>query len=137
MGEPLGNRSMRSTLRHDLRTPLGHIVGYAEMLLEEAMPEPQVGWQHALVGLRREAQAALAQTDAHFAALAPGEDPALEVLAQTLALHRSGMAARLGELHGMPPALAEDIGHIEEALRNLARLLAIRAAGDQPDSAGR
>ena len=28
--------SARSQLRHDLRTPLNHIIGYAEMLLEDA-----------------------------------------------------------------------------------------------------
>ncbi len=29
-------QSLLSQLRHDLKTPIGHIIGYAEMLIEDA-----------------------------------------------------------------------------------------------------
>ena len=38
--EKLGNR-LSTTLKHDLRTPLNHIIGYCEMLLEEAQDSGQ------------------------------------------------------------------------------------------------
>ena len=35
MSEPVADRSQLSHLRHDLRTPINHIVGYSELLIEE------------------------------------------------------------------------------------------------------
>ena len=43
----------QAQLRHDLRTPLNHIIGYTEMLLEDATaPEQRAGLEQALAGAR-------------------------------------------------------------------------------------
>ena len=39
---------MSNNLKHDLRTPLNHIIGYCEMLLEEAADQPQHGFSRDL-----------------------------------------------------------------------------------------
>ena len=57
-----------SRLRHDLRTPLNAIKGYAEMLLEEALPEPFV---RDLQKLLHEVERLLGRID-DLAALATG-----------------------------------------------------------------
>jgi signal transduction histidine kinase len=113
----------RSKLRHDLRTPLGHIIGYAELLLEEAAPGPAADMQPTLDRLLREARAALTEIDRCLAALAPGEQPPLERLAQALAPQRTAMAELLAPLRAAPAALANDIAHIGNALVRLDQLL--------------
>ncbi|QGJ70984.1 Response regulator receiver modulated serine phosphatase [Planctomycetales bacterium 10988] len=44
------DESVRRTLKHDLRTPLNHILGYSEMLIEDA---EENGWEEWLGDLQR------------------------------------------------------------------------------------
>jgi len=46
----------RAQLRHDLRTPLNHIIGYAEMLLEELHDDDKAGVAAGLATLRADAR---------------------------------------------------------------------------------
>jgi CheY-like chemotaxis protein/tRNA A-37 threonylcarbamoyl transferase component Bud32 len=86
-----------AALRHDLRTPVNHIVGYAEMLLED------------LAGPEHEAQrAALEQT------LAAARD-ALKAISMVLAPTRD--AIEPGELTGLYVRLGEPQRRIMEAVR--------------------
>jgi class 3 adenylate cyclase len=37
-------RNLVRTMRHDLRTPINHVIGYAQLLLEESPPETAASW---------------------------------------------------------------------------------------------
>jgi len=43
-------KALRATLRHELRTPMNHIIGYSEMLLEEA---EELKWENFVPDLQR------------------------------------------------------------------------------------
>ncbi len=43
-------KALRATLRHELRTPMNHIIGYSEMLLEEA---EELKWENFVPDLER------------------------------------------------------------------------------------
>ncbi len=96
-----------AALRHDLRTPVNHIVGYAEMLLED------------LEGPGHEAQ-----RDALERALAAARD-ALKVISLVLAPTRD--AIEPGELTGLYTRLEDPQRRIHEAVRAI-----LAAAGEPP-----
>ena len=88
-----------SELRHDLRTPVNHIVGYAEMLLEESLEPSAAGRKHALeetLGAAREV---------------------LGIIDQNLSASRSDVSPR--ELAGLYDSLREPQGRILRAMRDL------------------
>ncbi|MGZ8218999.1 response regulator [Methylomagnum sp.] len=68
--EPVGS-PVSSSLRHDLRTPLNQIIGYGEMLAEEAASAGREDW---LRDLRRIVQAAKGMVDRVDRAFAPVTD---------------------------------------------------------------
>lgn len=57
-----GNQEIRR-IRHDLRTPIGQLQGYAELLVEEAEDEDLGEWTNALRGLLQDVFTLRAQTD--------------------------------------------------------------------------
>jgi CheY-like chemotaxis protein len=88
-----------SELRHDLRTPVNHIVGYAEMLLEEALEPSAAGRRRALeetLGAAREV---------------------LGIIDQNLSASRTDVSPR--ELAGLYDSLREPQGRILRAMRDL------------------
>lgn len=88
-----------SELRHDLRTPVNHIVGYAEMLLEESTAPSAAGRKHALeetLGAAREV---------------------LGIIDQNLSPSRTDVSSR--ELAGLYDSLREPQGRILRAMRDL------------------
>jgi class 3 adenylate cyclase/CheY-like chemotaxis protein len=71
-------------LRHDLRTPLNHIIGFTEMLLEEATDEDSPTLVPALRLLHEHARDLLGRLNALFAAAASDADYAPQRLEATL-----------------------------------------------------
>lgn len=55
-----------SNLRHDLRTPVGHIMGYAELIEEDMDEEDLKACQHDLQAIHTAGQKLLAQVDQFF-----------------------------------------------------------------------
>ena len=110
-------------LRHELRTPVNHLIGYAELLLEEDGLSPANAAQ--LEAIRSVARQVLA--------LVPGllaEDGTLAASAATLAGHVSELeraaAALRAEASALPMA---DVDRIESAARRLRELGARLADG--------
>jgi CheY-like chemotaxis protein len=95
---PLSPESL-AELRHELRTPINHIVGYAEMLLEEAsepaQAERRAGLEAALAGAR----------------------DALALINATLGPSRSGIGAE--EILHLYERLREPRGRVADAIEGL------------------
>ncbi len=133
-------------LRHDLRTPLNQLLGYAEMLLEDAAAVPVPGFEAGLREVHQSGQQLLALVND---ALAPARgEPSAE---QLKALGRS-LGERLAPLGGALAALTEaargaaaegaaaDLERITTAVRRLEALAVERLAegagpADSPKSA--
>lgn len=93
----LDRRAVESRLRHDLRTPLNHVIGYVEMLLEDVEEEGDEavgrdlerirGAARGLVGMIDEALAALVDGGAEgdVPAPSPGVDPGVASALEDLA----------------------------------------------------
>lgn len=55
-----------SDLRHDLRTPIGHVIGYAELINEDLDDEKRAVYGHELAAIEAAGQKMLAQIDQHL-----------------------------------------------------------------------
>jgi signal transduction histidine kinase len=55
-----------SQVRHDLRTPIGHIIGYSELIEEEMDTETLSACSHDLQSIQNADQKMLAQIDHYF-----------------------------------------------------------------------
>ena len=131
--------SARSQLRHDLRTPLNHIIGYAEMLLEDAGEAAGGDLAAGLRGILDDARLLLQRINDR---LAPGGRDAATVdlaaaaveLADPLQRIRatSDTLARVARRDGSSQT-ADDLGRIVGAAGRLAAL--IDGQGAVPDAA--
>lgn len=103
-------------LRHELRTPVNHLIGYAELLLEEEGVEPAAVTM--LDGIRSRARTILALVPQML-----GEDGTVAEGARSLADQARDLKAAAGELRaagvGLPPA---DLGRIDSAADRLSEL---------------
>ncbi|MBE0592952.1 MAG: hypothetical protein IH616_11200, partial [Gemmatimonadales bacterium] len=88
-----------SQLRHDLRTPVNHIVGYAEMLLEDSTAPSDAGRRRVLEQTLGTAREVLGIIDQHLAAGRPDVSPR--------------------DLAGLYDSLREPQGRILRAMRDL------------------
>src|SRR5262245_11398723 len=128
--------------RHELRTPLGHIIGYGEMLLEEL----EGGGERALVEelrrLHRDARQLLGRLNDVLAA--PGSGSAVPVLESLLkqlvgpaeALTAVTETARRAVPAGASPALQADLDKVASAADHLVDLLTHGEFAAAPASAG-
>ncbi|MEP7016239.1 MAG: SpoIIE family protein phosphatase [Verrucomicrobiota bacterium] len=62
---------LSAALLHDLRTPLNHIIGYTEMLMEEAQEQGQIGFMADLEKTHAAGKQLLALIDDNFCPLRP------------------------------------------------------------------
>jgi class 3 adenylate cyclase len=116
--------------RHELRTPLGHIIGYSEMLLEE-VEESGGGPPLAipLQRLHREAREVLARLNELLAAPAGGSAPAaLASLLGQLAAPAEALATTVEVVRAVVPDgagedLRADVDKMAAAARHLVDLL--------------
>jgi CheY-like chemotaxis protein len=119
------SRDALAELRHELRTPVNHIVGYAEMLLEDAtdpaLAERRAGLEATLAGARD----ALTMINATIgpARTEVGGDEVL-TLYESLREPRGRIAEAIGKLLASPdattdPALGEDLRRILSASERL------------------
>lgn len=63
-----------SNLRHDLRTPVGHVIGYAEMIEEDLSAEDLKAHAHDLQAIQNAGQRILALIDDFFNPAKVSED---------------------------------------------------------------
>ena len=61
-------KDLLSGLRHDLRTPIGHIIGYAEMIAEDLDEAVLRKYRHDLEAIQNAGQKMLGQIDQYFSA---------------------------------------------------------------------
>jgi len=132
-----------SVLRHDLRTPFNHIIGYAEMALEEAEDQDVESLQQAVADIVAAARSMLASTDELLAGEPDRISPALlaaarEQLASQLETLRANTATavEVAETTEQAGDAREHLQKIQSALGNLAELLAATASWhDAPQEA--
>ncbi len=108
-----------SDLRHDLRTPVNHIVGYAEMLLEDAVEAKQVERRQALEVAIGAAQDVLSLINT---ALPPSRD---EIPPQDIVGLYDSLREPQGRILASMQHLLAQVGTADDGLRkDIARIIA-------------
>lgn len=118
-----------SQLRHDLRTPIGHIIGYSELLEEEMDTETLAACSHDLQSIQNAGQKMLALIDQYFGETKnsfeelQADDAQFQLRMQLN--HIAGYAEILREdaLDDGHDELIGDIDHITEAQVKVVELL--------------
>ena len=91
-----------SDLRHELRTPIGHIIGYAELIEEDLTDDQRTIYGHDLAAIMGAGQKMLAIIDQHLSALKKSlEEVAVEDAQFALRL-------QLNHIRGYAEMLRED-----------------------------
>lgn len=135
-------------VRHELRTPLSAVIGYAELLLEDARDLGYQGFVEPLNEIHRAGRLALNQVKelvqpAAFAAGAGWED-VMERMGAALAAVRERTAELLARARREAPELAPDLDNVgvscrvlESRIRSLvAEGVAHRAGEEDPSASG-
>jgi len=125
-------------LRHELRTPVNHILGYAELLIEEVEDLGREDRVETLEEVRAAGRRALDLVDRIAAAGgAAGSEPAARLLADL-----AGVAAACDLLAGGaaggadPEGFLADLARIRTACNRLAgRIADFRRSGPAPEAA--
>ncbi len=131
-------------LRHELRTPVNQIIGFGELLIEEA---EELGRADLLDGLRaipahgREVLDAIHRALTHCGEAGAGSVPPdlrlrLDALLGQIIDHCEAMRAAVGD--SAPPELAGDLGKVQAAAGRLVDLVGRRlmVAGPDPGPPG-
>lgn len=128
----MGTASMERTtaqedvrrLRHDLRTPLNHVLGYGELLLEEAEEDGIEALSAPLRALLRNGKEAFALIERFLAPNVAAPADALKSLAEAMQRSLAGIEEKIGELRALDDATpAGDVDRIEAAVQHLRGLL--------------
>jgi CheY-like chemotaxis protein len=107
-------------LRHDLRTPLNHVLGYGELVLEEAEEGGVETLAMPLQALLRAGTEAVALIERYLTPAKTTPHEALEPLATAMTAPLAAIEERLGEIRALMGASpAGDVDKIEAALRYL------------------
>jgi CheY-like chemotaxis protein len=118
-----------SNLRHDLRTPVGHIMGYAELIQEDMDEEGLKACQHDLQAIHTAGQKLLAMVDQFFGeARASADEINIQDAQFQMRLqlnHIAGYAEMLREdaLDDDRTDIIGDLDHIVDAQRQVVELL--------------
>jgi signal transduction histidine kinase len=121
-------KSYRRTMRHEMRTPLGHIVSYAELVLDELTDHDVADAATAMHAIYVAGKQATVLVDGAFEApRIPGQhgpDPALAELTGLMEV----IADHVEQVRAMPamagsPDLTRDLDRIGSAARRLQTLV--------------
>jgi predicted acylesterase/phospholipase RssA/CheY-like chemotaxis protein/CRP-like cAMP-binding protein len=150
---PISGADALRHLRHDLRTPLTHILGYAELLVEEAADTGPLTLAADLERISTSARTLLALVDE----VVDGEDPrrapieahridhqlrtlltAIMGYAELVAdqLEEAGAGRLLGDVERIRSAAAELLGRVEHALEHIDNSTRSGAGEDLESAAG-
>ncbi len=116
-------------LRHEFRTPVGHMIGYAELIDEELDEDGQKAYRHDLAAIMAAGQKMLALIDQHLGSNRKSvDDIDLEDVQYSLRLHLNHIggyaeimreeAVERGEME-----ISRDLDHIGEAERTVLSLI--------------
>lgn len=129
---------LAANLRHDLRTPVNHIVGYAEMLLEDA-PESDAALRTGLNSILGAAREAAAEIDTSVRPNgSPVDATAVEALYMALRARQQRIVAEVDALLTRTAGgkedetIVEDLGRIRHAARRLAPTAHTPPDGSRP-----
>lgn len=130
LASPERREQFMATLRHELRTPMNHIIGYSEMLIEEASEQQQDYLLHELEKINHEGQRLLVIINDLFAphkrrkSLQNGLLEARHEM-RTLVNNIIGLSDMLQEDSGLSDntSFITDLGKIKQASRHLLGLI--------------
>ena len=125
-----------ATIRHDLRTPVGHIIGYSEMIEEEAGSDLPAEARRDLASIQAVGQRLLALIDTHLGdgkkTAADLDLPRAQFEFRALLNDVAGYASMLRDDadEARQAELVADLGHVIEAESNLLALVEYELSGD-------
>ncbi len=124
--EPLRNAAL-AELRHNLRTPINHVLGYTEMLIEDAVSAGDEEFKDTLGTIREAAQSALALVTGVLANRDEVQLSRLERLCETLQPHVDHISAAVALLKEQARAdWIADLERIDAAARSMTKILRSR-----------
>lgn len=118
-----------SELRHELRTPVGHIIGYAELIEEDLDEDARKAYQHDLTAIMSAGQKMLAVIDQHLTGNRKSLDEididAVQFSFRLNLNHIAGYAEILREeaVERGEPEIGKDLDNIVHAERNVLSLI--------------
>jgi two-component system, NtrC family, sensor kinase len=115
-----------SHLRHNLRTPVNHVLGYAELLMEDAAEAGDAARRDLLKKIRADARLVLDEINRTLGnrdAVERPEIPSLLERIRPLSADIVERVAVLRETPGGPPDVGRDLDRIASAATSLVRLL--------------
>jgi two-component system, sensor histidine kinase and response regulator len=110
-----------SQLLHDLRSPLNQIIGYSEMLIEEATGQCQDGFVTDLVRVRASGHQLLAVIEENFLSEIDSPDATTSLADETLRLRRDAAPDRSGVAPGLLLVVDDDANNRDVLSRRLVR----------------
>lgn len=132
--EPVLSPAEQAELRHELRTPFNHVIGYTEMLLESAAEDGLEPLVPGLKLLHTDARELLNAVNAGLTADRPVKRADLVTLARTLSSGVSPLTLLVCELlerarHGAHEVAFNDLARIRRSIDDLACLTSERLLG--------
>lgn len=111
-------------LKHELRTPINHIIGYSDLLLEAAMDEGEDGITDVAKTLQKDGLELASLVDSHLAAFKEfAPDDASEVLRRAVSPVISSILENAEPGPNVEEPWSRDYRRIQAAARKLVLLL--------------
>jgi len=127
-----GDLAALAHARHELRTPLGHIIGYGEMLLEEVEDAGGTSVEGPLRALHADARGVLSRLNALLAPPPSGVTPDLGALLKQLVEPAQAIATSADNLRQAATALGKHdlLADVDKIATAAARFLTLLTSGD-------
>ncbi|MEA2326107.1 MAG: two-component system, sensor histidine kinase and response regulator, partial [Thermoanaerobaculia bacterium] len=113
--------SVSPQLLHDLRSPLNHIIGYSEMLTEEAEGQRREGFADDLEKIRAAGHRMLALIEDNFTSAGETMPTRVADVVDAEAMHAEAMAPSAAETPGLLLVVDDDAANREVLSRRLER----------------
>ncbi|MBC8165422.1 MAG: hypothetical protein H7Y20_06075 [Bryobacteraceae bacterium] len=109
--------------KHELRTPINHVLGYSELLLETAQDEGDAALLEQAAAIRDLGRSLAALIDRHLTEINGNTDTVLEALRSTAMPFVDGILDRARMPAGAAAECLRDLQRIEAAIQRLCAML--------------
>jgi signal transduction histidine kinase len=117
-------------LKHELRTPINHILGYSELLLETAADSNDTAVEQLAETIRRHGRDLAAITDRHLNEIAGNTEAVVEALRATALPHVNAILNLVRKADTAAGETVHDLNRIEAAVERLGTLLSLQPPAD-------
>jgi signal transduction histidine kinase len=113
-------------LKHELRTPINHIIGYSELLLEAADDEGENGVSERAKAIHKNGQTLASLVDGQFANFRGSPELVSAALRPSVTPVIAAILENSGSEFGDAPIWSQDFRRIEAATQKFMTILALQ-----------